>query len=352
MLRTLFVPAVLAGIIATPFFVPLNDQGRVSSAPQLLTSPVGSPNGGFTQPVQASTSQQLSPFRQASQQRFVQTQPGISGSGRSNLATSNGFAVGPNNGPVPFGLVPAQQTGYNLGSGYHQPAAVSGQPAGYSDWGGPILDENNNVIGMVPGNGIVGGIDPATLGMTPDYGAAQTFSFGGNASGPNFAAPLQFTPVTNFAEIFNYGVTSAWVGQRWDRVTNVPVANGLRGKRVTLVTGTNSWDLHGALTYYFDEYQKCRRITFRGWAGDPTRLIELLTTRHKFKEQPTHWAGFYLAKSWRKSTGGMLMKSPTVTYIDNKVEQMGVLLELNDPSSKHELSQDFLSLIRGSQQAQ
>ena len=131
----------------------------------------------------------------------------------------------------------------------------------------------------------------------------------------------------------------------------MPVADGLRGKRVALVTGTNSWDLHGSLTYYFDEYQKCRRITFRGWAGDPSRLIEHLKVQHALKQQPSHWAGFYLAKNWRKSISGMLMKSPTVTYTENKVQQVGVLLELNDPNSKNALSDDFVSLIRGSQQS-
>ena len=353
MLRTLFVPAILAGIISTPFLMPLGDQNQATYAPQLPASRAGLNHQGFPQPVQASAAQQSSPFRQASQQRIIQTQPSVGGSGRSNLPVTNGgFVASPNNGPVAQGLVPAQQAGYNPGSGYRQPAIVPGQAAGYSDWGGPILDENNNVIGMVPGNGIAAGVDPAALGFTPDYGAAQTYSFNGDASGPNFGTPLQFTPVTDFAEIFNYDVTSAWVGQRWDRVSNVPVSEGLRGKRVALVTGTNSWDLHGSLTYYFDEYQKCRRITFRGWAGDPTRLIELLTTKHGLKQQPTHWEGFYLAKRWRKSTGAMLMKSPAVTYVDNKVQQMGVLLELNDPSSKHQLSEDFISLVRGSQQAQ
>jgi len=197
----------------------------------------------------------------------------------------------------------------------------------------------------------MGGFDPATLGMTPDYGAMQTINLGGNATGPDFSAPMQFTPVMNFAEIFNYGVNPTWIGKRWDRVSNVPVADGLRGKRVALVTGTNSWDLHGSLTYYFDEYQKCRRITFRGWAGDPSRLIEHLKVQHALKQQPSHWAGFYLAKNWRKSISGMLMKSPTVTYTENKVQQVGVLLELNDPNSKNALSDDFVSLIRGSQQS-
>lgn len=356
MLRSLLVPAILTGIIVTPLLVPVGDQPRVSSAalPPVARPPAG--GYGFPQPVQASTTQQKSPFRQASQQRVVPSQPGFNSVQSVQGSSSSQPIVGSNNRSVAPGLVPAQPAGYQPTTVYRQPAvvgqpAVPGQMSGYSDWGGPIYDENNNVIGMVPGSGM-SGVDPAMMGMTPDYGAAQTMTFGGNAAAPDFSSPMQFTPVVNFGEIFNYGITPAWVGQRWDRVSNVPAADGLRGKRVALVTGTNSWDMHGALTYYFDEYQKCRRITFRGWAGDPSRLIELLKANHGLKQQPTHWAGFYLAKSWRKSTGAMLMKSPTVTYVDNKVQQMGVLMELNDPKSKHELSQDFIALIRGSQQSQ
>ena len=291
MLRTLLVPAILVGIIATPFLLPDSNRARVSSVPQLPPSQALPSNYRYPQPVQATTTQQRSPFRQASQQRIIQGQqsgvtPFSQASTRNQTSPTNGFT----SRPITNSAVPAQQTGFNSNPAFSQPAILSqpamfgqlpinGQSVGYSDWGGPIYDENNNIIGMVPGNGGMGGFDPATLGLTPDYAAAQTTTFGGNATGPDFAAPLQFTPVMNFSEIFNYGVTSTSIGQRWDRISNVPAADGLRGKRVALVTGTNSWDLHGALTYYFDDYQKCRRITFRGWAGDPSRLIEYLTTK-------------------------------------------------------------------------
>ena len=361
MLRTLLVPVMLVGIVATPFLLPDQNQPRVSSVPQLPPSQPGPSNYEYPQPVQASAVQQQSPYRQASQQRVIQgplSQPSL-----PNQTTLPNVT-----GSTTRAMVPAQQAGFIPSPNFNQPAMVgqplvagqpivAGQPfavgatAGQSNWGGPIYDENNNIIGMVPGNGAIAGFDPAMAGMTPDFGSAQTTTFGGNATGPDFSAPMQFTPVMNFAEIFSFNVTPESVGQRWDRVSNVPAADGLRGKRVALVTGTNSWDLHGSLTYYFDEYQKCRRITFRGWAGDPARLIEYLKTEHELKQQPTHWAGFYLAKRWRKSISAMLMKSPPVTYSENKVEQIGVLLELNDPKSKSTLSDDFISLIRGSEQS-
>ena len=358
MLRTLLVPAILVGIVATPFLLPDGNQSRINSVSQLPTSQPLPNNYGYPQSVPASTAQQPSPFRQASQQRIIQGQPGGSPPPRqpspNNQTAQNGsFASLPAAGSTTRPIVPAQQAGYSPPPGFGQPIILgqpsfAGQSAGYSDWGGPIYDENNNIIGMVPGNG-AGGFDPATLGMTPDYGSAQTTTFGGSATGPDFSTPLQFTPVMNFAEIFSYDTTAASIRQRWDRVSSVPASDGLHGKRVALVTGTNSWDLHGSLTYYFDQYQRCRRITFRGWAGDPSRLIEYLQTQHGLNQEPTNEAGFYLAKNRRKSISAMLMKSPTVTYSENKVQQVGVLMELNDPKSKRVLSNDFISLIRGSQ---
>jgi hypothetical protein len=263
--------------------------------------------------------------------------------------------------PPPPGLVQAPQSQGGAGQqgavqqmiasapkGYFAQQA-NGIPAGYGP--GPILDTNGQIIGMVPGNGTQGTVDPRAFGMVPDFSAAQSFTLVGNANGPDLSAkPMEFTPVTNFGDVFSYNATPQWVRQRWDRVSNCPADANLRGQRVALVTGTNSWDLHGSLTYYFDEYQKCRRITFRGWAGDASRFVQFLQQNHGFKQQPTNWAGFYLAKSWRKTSGGLLMKNPPVTYAENKVQQVGVLLEMNDQQSKFGLSQDFASLVEGSQQ--
>ncbi len=185
--------------------------------------------------------------------------------------------------------------------------------------------------------------------MTPDYGAAQTFVFPGNAYGPDLTAPpLENLPVTDFNEVFRFDISRQWVQQRWKRVSTVPATSGLSGMRVALVTGTHSWDLHGSLTYYFDERQQLQRITFRGWAGDPQKLLSLLTTKFSFAQQPTTLAGFYLAKSWRRMTGGLLMKTPDVLQRENVVQQVGLVMEINNPNGSFELSEEFRALIAGS----
>jgi hypothetical protein len=59
-----------------------------------------------------------------------------------------------------------------------------------------------------------------------------------------------------------------------------------------------------------------------------------------------------LAESKRKPTGAILMQHPTVIYTENPVQQVAVVMEMNNPQSKFELSDDFRSLIIGSQQSQ
>ena len=182
--------------------------------------------------------------------------------------------------------------------------------------------------------------------MTPDYGAVETRTFRGNAFGPDLTSqPVQFIPVSNFQEIFRFDVSPTWVKQRWERLTAIPVENGLHGLRTALVTGTNSWDLNGALTYFFDQNHRMQRITFRGWVGDPSRLINLAIQHFGLKPRPTHWAGLYVANFGGAETGGLLMKDPNSIDRRNQVQRTAVIMELNQPSSGFKLSQEFLGFM-------
>ena len=162
----------------------------------------------------------------------------------------------------------------------------------------------NPAFSGVPNDGQLA--PPATLGPPtnivsgmPDMMAAQTVILPGNEFGPDLTAkPLEFLPITDFSEIFRFNVTPNWVKGRWKRISTNPGEDGLQGMRVALVTGVNSWDLHGSLTYYFDNSKKCQRITFRGWTGDPSRFLNMLTQRFDFEAQETHLAGFYLADNF------------------------------------------------------
>ena len=195
------------------------------------------------------------------------------------------------------------------------------------------------------------GVAANQIGRTVvDYGSTGTLIYPGNAQGPDYdAAPLEFMPVFNFEEVFRFDISESWVRDRWNRISTNAEAVGLHGLRVALVTGTNSWDLHGSLTYYFDQNHRPQRITFRGWAGDGVKLTEFLTKFYGFRRQPTPWAGFYLTENGRNQTGGILMQYPTVIYRENQIQQVAVVMEINNPRENTGLSQEFQSLIAGSQ---
>lgn len=121
--------------------------------------------------------------------------------------------------------------------------------------------------------------DAAPSGETAALGAAEADLAPPPALGP--ALPIG-PQINDLGEVFRFDVTPEWVIARWPRVfTNTPEAE-LRGYRVALVSGTSEDDLAGALTYYFDEQRRLRRIKFLGGTGDTRPLVRLLTARHGF----------------------------------------------------------------------
>jgi len=337
MFRSLIIPTILVLLIASPFLFSKSNTGptgQQGSNSQIQGTQIGYDAYGNPMLLPSSQSrvqgyrQSTNPYKQANASVNFQTapmgNPSLTNHSLNNQANPAMPMMTPNHGnPNP---------GIQAGS----PVQTGGIPA--IQVGAPV------VIGS---GQVEQGIDFA--GMTPDYGAAQTFILPGNAHGPDLnAQPLQFLPVTNFEEILHFNVTQSWIKSRWKRVSTTPVVDGLHGLRVALVTGTNSWDLHGSLTYFLDPSQRVQRITFRGWAGDSTKLTNLLTQKDGFRPQQTHWAGFYVAQKNRSTTGGLLMKHPNVIHTDNPVQQVAIVMEINNPNSNYVLSKDFHSLIEGS----
>jgi hypothetical protein len=78
--------------------------------------------------------------------------------------------------------------------------------------------------------------------------------------------------------------------------------------------------------------------------------MQLLVARHQFQSQPTQLAGFFIAENRRHPTGGLLMKNPPVLHAENPVQQLAIVMEMNNPASSFELSEEFQALIAGSKQ--
>ena len=149
----------------------------------------------------------------------------------------------------------------------------------------------------------------------------------GTAAGPDFnAIPLEFMPVTNLNQIFRFDANPGWVRQRWERISTSTGMPGLTGLRVPLVTGVNTYDLFGSLTYYFDENQVPQKITFRGWTGNPDGLVNFVSNSFQFKKQPSASAGLYVAKNWRRTTGALYLQHPGRHFISKSDSTSGDLV--------------------------
>lgn len=324
--RSILLPSLAVCAIAAPILFSQAKQGSTVDSPQSSSIQNGYATPGSSFLTASSVNGQFRSFPQSGSANY-QTAP----IGDPALHQTNTLG---NPAQVP---IPLNQQRMNY-------SAQSAVGTGLSTPSGSISDS------MIVFPGTSQPPDMQFANMTPDYGATQTLIYPGNSTGPDLtAAPLEFLPVTNLEEIFRFDVSSEWIMSRWNRVSTSPGDSGLHGLRVALVTGTNSWDLHGSLTYFFDANQRPQRITFRGWAGDAKKLTEFLTQRYEFRTQPTQWAGFYLAKKRRKETGGILMQHPAVIYRENRVQQIAVVLEINNPQGEFALSDEFRSLIAGSQ---
>lgn len=358
--RSILIPSLLVCAICAPFLLSQNNLRHGSNTLQNANPNGVVTNGGYPFsggqaalvngiPVQPSAYPGSANVQLPSANSFSGMQlpnlPVQSQTARSPILAPSAGPVGQTVSPtnpaarlVPFGLVSQPVIGNPPQVQTNYPTTGNSQLAG-------------NPPTMIPASQVNQIGPPTTIApMTPDLMSAQTFIFPGNELGPDLnAQPMQFLPITDFREIFRFDVNPAWVKSRWKRISTNPGEDGLHGLRVALVTGTNSWDLHGSLTYYFDGKQQAQRITFRGWTGDATRLVTLLEQRYGFKSQETLLAGFYLAKSWGTSKGGMLMKHPPVIQADNPCQQLAIVMEINNPDGSSKLSDDFQLLIDGSQ---
>lgn len=161
-------------------------------------------------------------------------------------------------------------------------------------------------------------------------------------SNPQFPrTPIEGDPVSDLSEVLRFDVTPLWVMQRWPRVTTQLASLDLEGYRVPLVTGTQFHDLAGSLTYYFDKQQTVQRITFHGYTGDETKLVELMMSKCGMRPEPTLGRGLYLTKWSGKTKSALRIKHGPVVRADAPRSRVEVELELNRPGRGYKLSDSF-----------
>ena len=353
MLKSILVPALIASLIVIPLIYQ-----KSTSAPQPQPSQSGW-NGAQTVSSQqnigqpGALSQQTRTIQPAQSEMYGGTVPPQSifhAPPPQNPASMPAMAkvkqVAAPSAPAakPFSL-PALRTPAQHTSGSVAPVIPVASP---SQLPSAVSATSGIPLAVIPeGANVAFSGTPDITGMTPDFGKAETTIYRGTAAGPDLTSqPLSFLPVNDFREVFRFDINESWVKQRFERISTVPADAGLHGMRTAMVTGTNSWDLHGSQTYYFDKNHRLQRITFRGWVGDSNRLLEMATKHFGLKPQPTHWAGLYTGEFGGKLTGGLIMKDPDVIDHRNQLQRIAVLLELNQPSGSFKISDDFRGLLK------
>ena len=238
-----------------------------------------------------------------------------------------------------------EPNGFNPASG---PTSTAFPSRSDSSLGQPWIQTPDGNIVVMPGSESFFGSPSDQRFQLPTTGSPTTV-FRGTAYGPNFASgPMSFQPTVNFPGLFRFDITPTWIKSQWSRISTTPGEFGLDGYRVALVTGTGPWDLHGSLTYFFDNKQTLQRISFHGWTGDASRLLKFLQEEYQFEPHPTRLAGLHVSKRgyWKKrQQGAIILKNPSIIRAENPVQQVAMILELNHPKGKLGLSESFASKV-------
>jgi hypothetical protein len=135
-------------------------------------------------------------------------------------------------------------------------------------------------------------------------------------------------------QVFRFDVTNAWVMGQWPRVSTRLADIDSQGYRVALITGTQPWDLAGALTYYFNKDQRVERITFRGTTGDTRPLVTLLCNEHRFVRKLTDDPGVHLYEvvDRGQSISQLRIMARSVLYNNEPNNRFQIDLVLQRPS--------------------
>ncbi len=164
-------------------------------------------------------------------------------------------------------------------------------------------------------------------------------------SDPGATPQLAGMRVTDLREVLRFDIAPDWVISRFARVSTVLADLSLEGLRVPIVTGTRADDLAGTLTYYFDQQGKLQRVTFHGFTGDPSKLVQTMTTNYGLATEPTLEAGVF-TKRWNGIPVHFLrLTHAPIVYADAVHQKYTVFLELNQPSLVYGISSEARRIV-------
>lgn len=150
-------------------------------------------------------------------------------------------------------------------------------------------------------------------------------------------ALLDRNPTTNeLADVFRWDVSPPWVLGRWPRVSAGLADVESQGYRVPLVTGGQSDDLAGSLTYYFDRRQRLTRMMFQGSTGDGRKLVALLASRFGFVREWNNDPSLYLyrVRDGKKVVSELRIQPARIVRADSPHSRFDVALVISRPANE------------------
>lgn len=158
--------------------------------------------------------------------------------------------------------------------------------------------------------------------------------------------PPAVTQINSLREVLRFDVPPAWVMQHFPLV-NTGLGDGqLDGLRAPLVTGTRPDDLVGALTYYFDRFQRVQRITLHAVTADPTRMTQEIQATYNLQQQPALGGGLYTI-TWNGTPTSLMHITPAaVITAGPQTARFNVFIELNQPGLQYGLSAQSQGLLQ------
>jgi hypothetical protein len=141
------------------------------------------------------------------------------------------------------------------------------------------------------------------------------------------------TAMIPFEQAFRWDVKPAWVLAAWPRVTTELSDLHLQGYRISYVSGTTESDLAGSLTYYFDGGLRLQKLTFTGSTGDAKRLVQFLTSQHRFERRLGDDPSLYLYQVEQdgQALSELRVKAAPIVRTGNPLRRFEVSLEMRRP---------------------
>jgi hypothetical protein len=156
---------------------------------------------------------------------------------------------------------------------------------------------------------------------------------------------LRGLPGVSLADALRFDVTPAWVSSTWPHVTPQRMETGWYGLRVPLVTGTDTADVAGSLTYYFNAQNYVERITLYGFTDDAEPLISLVQQNYSLRPFAAVGRGLWLSFH-QEVPIGMLRIDDAMLRSGGHGGRYRIDLELNLPREGATLRQESLQPLR------